>query len=558
MKIVCEQFKPVLCDLESNKDYIIAKYNQHSTGGADIIVFTELCLSGYTPKDLLFSEDFLQRHQICLDEIIKASKNNDVCLILPSFEVTVGNLYNACYVIKNGEIAFLLRKENLANTEVFDEYRYFTQGLNDSLYFTHKGIKIGLAICEDFWRAPYYKKLAKQNPDFVIVINASPYDRAKTKSRLQTAKQRIAQLNKPIIYLNQVLAQDGILFDGKSFIYNVINKIQLYKQAFTPDVFTLNYKAKDGLLNISKNSESKFEELNTQELKTKDDISEIYQALVFGLKEYVYQSRFSKVLVGLSGGIDSALVATIASDAFGSKNVKAIFMPSVFTTKQSFKDAEDIAKKLQIELDIISIEDLRLSYNSLIPKLSPLAMENTQARIRGNILMAVSNSDGSLLLTTGNKSEIATGYCTLYGDMCGAYNPIKDLYKTEVFEVSKWRNNNILDFMQCKELNIINQSLLTKAPSAELRENQKDCDSLPDYPILDKILYCLIEQRLSPQQATKKLSNLKLTKDIKDLQGLIDKVHKLFTTSEYKRRQSALGTKISTLSFEPSDRRVNL
>ncbi len=558
VKITCEQFKPKLSNLELNKEYIIKQYNQHAAEGADLVVFTELCLSGYTPKDLLFSDDFLQRHQTCLDEIIEASKNKDTCLILPSFELNNGNLYNACYVIKNGEIAFLLRKENLANGEIFDEYRYFKPAINDSLCFTHKGVKIGLAICEDFWQANYYQKLAEQNPDFVIAVNASPYHRQKLYNRLQTTLQRIAKLNKPIIYLNQVLAQDGILFDGKSFVYNGNNSLQVYKNAFTQDVFTLSYQS-DKLLHLDSDDLSNFEDINLQIDRLKDiKICDAYRALVFGLKEYVHQNGFSRVLIGISGGIDSALVATIASDAFGSGNVKGIFMPSVFTTKQSFEDAKDLAKKLKIELDVISIDNLRLAYNGLLPSLSPLAMENTQARIRGNILMAISNSDGSLLLTTGNKSEIATGYCTLYGDMCGAYNPIKDLYKTEVFDVARWRNNNILDFMECKELNIINQSLLTKAPSAELRDGQKDSDSLPDYPLLDKILYCLVEQRLSPKQSANKLSSLEAFKNIADLNGIVDKVQKLLLTSEYKRRQSAPGTRLSPLSFEPSDRRVNL
>ncbi len=557
MKITCEQFKPKLSNLELNKEYIIKQYNQNAAEGADLVVFTELCLSGYTPKDLLFSDDFLQRHQTCLDDIIEASKNKDTCLILPSFEVDNGNLYNTCYVIKNGEIAFVLRKENLAKGEVFDEHRYFTQGINDNLYFTHKGLKIGLAICEDFWHANYYQKLAKQNPDFVIVVNASPYNTQKLYARLQTTLQRTAQLNKPIIYLNQVLAQDGILFDGKSFTCNGKDGMQIYKHAFTQDVFALNYQ--NNTLCLASKDELKFENINPQAYNVNDfNIYDVYKALVFGLKEYVNQNGFNKVLIGLSGGIDSALVAAIASDAFGSGNVKGIFMPSVFTTKQSFEDAKDLAKKLKIELDVISIDNLRLAYNGLLPSLSPLAMENTQARIRGNILMAISNSDGSLLLTTGNKSEIATGYCTLYGDMCGAYNPIKDLYKTEVFDVARWRNNNILDFMECKELNIINQSLLTKAPSAELRDGQKDSDSLPDYPLLDKILYCLVEQRLSLKQTANTLSSLEAFKNIADLNEIVSKVQKLLLTSEYKRRQSAPGTRLSPLSFEPSDRRVNL
>ncbi len=556
MKIICEQFKPRLGDLGFNAGSIIDKYNQGATQGADVIIFTELCVSGYIPKDLLFSKHFLQGHNQCFSKIVDATKNKDTYLILPTFKAKNNKLYNACYVIADGEVVFKIYKQNLAKDSVFDEARYFSPSKSSNLTFKHKGVSIGLAICEDFWQANYYKKLAKQEPDLVVVVNASPYDVSKVSTRLNTLQQRTKQLNKPVIYVNQVLAQDGILYDGNSFVYDT-SKTYINKNSFTEDTFACNFNKANSSLIIDKKDLSKFEEVEQKNI-SKFNFSQIYKALVFGLKEYVYQSGFSKVLVGLSGGIDSALVATIASDAFGSKNVKAIFMPSTFTTKQSFKDAEDTATNLQIELKAISIEELRLSYNSLIANLSPLAMENTQARIRGGILMAVSNSDGSLLLTTGNKSEIATGYCTLYGDMCGAYNPIKDLYKTEVFEVSKWRNNNILDFMQCKKLNIINDSLLTKAPSAELRENQKDCDSLPDYPILDQILYCLIEQRLSPQEANTKLSSLEVFKDIKDLQGLIDKVHKLFKISEYKRRQSALGTKISSLSFEPSDRRVNL
>jgi NAD+ synthase len=384
-------------------------------------------------------------------------------------------------------------------------------------------VKFAMPICEDIWFPEVIQSLKMQGADVLLVSNASPFSYKKINERMEIVRQRFQETHLPIVYCNQVLCQDGILYDGTSFVFDGKNTI--FASSFKEEI--LEVTLRDG--HFAGNSIARGLLQSNQELT--------FNALVFGLKEYIITSGFKKVVIGLSGGADSALVLVLAVRALGAENVKAVLMPSRFTSKESIDDAKQLALNTQVKLEEISIEKPLQAFTEILD-LRGLSFENIQARIRGNILMAISNQENSLVLTTGNKSEVAVGYCTLYGDMCGAYNPIKDLYKTEVFAVMHYINQ--------AEIAKIPVNIITKAPSAELRENQKDSDSLPDYEILDKILFELIENKKLPEEITG------------FDEAMVKRVSHLLLISEYKRRQSAPGTKLSSQSFEPTEWRRNI
>ena len=510
MKITTAQIKPKIGDLNHNAEKILDFY---ARAKGEVVLFPELSLCGYTPRDLLFYPEFLRA---CEKKLMEIAKNigEKICVVgLPLMEN--GKLYNCMVAVKNGVVIGKSQKKHLAKGEVFDEDRYFTSG--ETGVFTHKGVKFGLPICEDIWHQDVCRDLKNQGVDFLLVGNASPFYVGKFNERITTAKKRFDEVGLPIVYCNQVLNQDGVLFDGGSFYYNngVIKKLPEFAECLLE-------------IDLAEKTE-KIVEIEQMTLR--------HKALVFGLKEYILNSGFQKVAIGISGGADSALVAHLAVQAFGNENVLGVFMPSKITSSESFDDAKKLCENLKIEVRIVAIQKFVDEFQETL-NLSGIALENIQARVRGNILMAISNQENSMVLTTGNKSEVATGYCTLYGDMCGAYNPIKDLYKTQVFEIMKWINKNYDEK--------IPENIITKEPTAELRENQKDSDSLPDYEILDNILYELIENKKMPSEIQE------FKKDI------VEKVYKLLQGSEYKRSQAAIGTKISKRSFEKKEWRVNL
>ena len=519
LKIQLAQINPIVGDLEGNLEKILHHYKLANEANCDLIIFPEMVICGYPCQDLWNKDYFIKEIEEKIDQICQTSRKFNCAILFgaPTTDIERKQkiLRNSAVLISDGEVKNIINKKNLPNSSIFDEARYFTAASYLS-NIEFRGQTLAILICEDLWNLKNIFLLKDQIFDNLIVINSSPYSTGKQEKRFKLCKNFTKEIGKNIIYLNQVGAEDSLVFDGASFVMNKKGEVILQMKEFEEDVaiiecekngqITHNYQ-----LNQSQNSPAE----------------KIYQACTLGLKDYVTKNGFKKLMLGMSGGIDSALVATIAVDAVGAENVSLYALPSRFNSESSMIDAKNCAKNLGINLQVISIEMMFEAALHTIPNLSDLAKENLQSRLRGNILMSISNSSGALLLSTGNKSELACGYATIYGDMCGAFNPIKDLYKMQVFELAKLKSD------------IIGQNILTKAPSAELREDQKDSDSLPDYEILDQILFALIEEEKSVAEISQKFDK-----------NLVQKIAKLFYSSEYKRQQAVIGPKISNMSFD--------
>jgi NAD+ synthase len=521
MQIFLAQLQPKVGNLSYNFEKIRKYYKLAE--GSDICVFPELFTTGYTPSDLLFKNSFIKQLNTEIEKL--APEITQTILALPTVrQNAAGELENAVVLIQNGKIIATTAKTHLPSYGVFNEKRYFISGKANVIEVN--GVKIGIPICEDIWFTDVIGQLKAQGAQLIVVPNASPFEKGKFEKRLAVVSKRYDEHKLPIIYCNQVLGHDGIVYDGRSFAYD--GDLNFTLPAFVEDHCLIEFA--NGKLTAKGESVIVY-----------DDYELIYGALVKGLRDYVYDNGFNSVIVGSSGGIDSALTLAIAVDAFGAENVSSVTLPSRFTSEESLRDARQVAKLLNISHQEIPIEAALSISNNLLDSVSSLAYENLQARIRGTLLMTISNTQGSLLLTTGNKSEIATGYCTLYGDMCGAYNPIKDLYKTEVYKIAEFRNNKVptaiaIEGPMCP---VMPKSILTKEPSAELRDNQKDTDSLPPYDLLDQILKLYLEHDLSYDEIVAKGFS----------EDVVKKVIKLIWQSEYKRSQAALGTKISSKDF---------
>lgn len=535
LRIHLAQINPTIGDLEGNCEKILREFKKASEAGCDLVVFCEMTICGYPAEDLWQKKYFVQECQEKIVEICDATKDSKCAILLgsPTIDSNHGKkeiIRNSAILIEQGEIKKIINKKSLPNYGVFDERRYF-EGSAALSSVEFRGLTLAILICEDLWDYKNLFLLQEQILDAVIVMNASPYTRKKHLYRKKITQNFVKNLSKPLIYVNQVGGQDSVVFDGSSFALDKEGNVALQLKEFQEDFGVIEIE-KNG--NVSANSKT---QIGTQEQRD-------YSACVVGLRDYIKKNNFKKVMLGMSGGVDSALVATIAVDALGFENVALYALPSRFNSETSMIDAKNCAKNLGVNLEIISIEAVFESMLFTVKNTSELAKENMQSRIRGNILMAISNSNGALLLSTGNKSELACGYATLYGDMCGAFNPIKDLYKTRIYELANWRNENVPEISVFKNINLIPENILTKAPTAELRPNQKDSDSLPEYDILDKILFALIEEQKSVAEIIK--SGFE--------EALVKKVAKLFYGSEYKRRQSVIGPKISDMSFD-KDRR---
>lgn len=509
LKITLAQLNPTVGDLKGN----LAKIQQvrDDNADSDLIVYSELITCGYPADDLILKPDFIDAIEKIVEILIQESRQNKPYLIISTPWRDSGKLYNTALVIGNGAIQFQTFKHELPNDGVFDEKRIFEAGPLPKPYI-YKNTKIGIMTCEDMWHPHVSSHLASLGAEILIVPNGSPYHMDVSGLRKMHARMRFNDTALPIIYVNQVGGQDELVFDGGSFIMDESGKtthtLPLFKEG------TLCTRDKPSIApNISENET-------------------IYSALVLGLKDYVEKNGFPGVLIGLSGGIDSALSAAIAVDALGANKVHCVMMPSPYTSKDSLDDAKKCAQLLDVKLDTISIEQVTTAYDDMLnPYIDKnnagTTFENLQSRARGMILMALSNANGKMVLSTGNKSEMAVGYATLYGDMCGGFNALKDLYKGQVYELSKWRNKQSL---------VIPKRIITKAPSAELKPNQTDQDSLPPYDILDSILESLIEKDLGPD-------------DIKHDRELVLRVWRMLDAAEYKRRQAPPGVKITTKAF---------
>ena len=539
LKIALAQLNPLVGDVIGNVDKLIS-VRSNLDDSVDILVAPELYISGYPIDDLVLREDFLDLVDKGLENLAKATKDCKSSIIVGAPRKEKNTIRNSVFVIENGEISTFRDKYELPNSGVFDEQRIFTSGnLSGPVYI--KGVRIGIPICEDIWKENVIECLAESGAEIIISINASPFTLSKNNERLSVVISRIRENELPLVYLNRYGGQDELVFDGNSFALNDDGSICLSCKSFEHDISIINFR-KDkkwiGKGDIIKSS-TKYESL--------------YKALVLGLRDYVKNNKFPGVILGMSGGIDSALVASLAVDALGPQNVHAVMMPSPYTSNESLNDAKEALNFLDVEYNELNIEDsMKIVDKTLLDFKGPdfkigITEENIQSRLRGLLLMALSNRFGYMLLATGNKSEYAVGYATLYGDMCGGYAPIKDVWKTDVFELCKWRNNNHSSFFLGPNSKVMPDNIINKPPTAELRDNQKDTDSLPDYNILDEILRSLVEKELSVQNIVSKGFN----------ETEVKKVSRLLSIAEYKRFQSAPGPKVTDKAFG-RDRRFPL
>ena len=522
--IVIAQLNFTVGDIENNTKKIIEAIKKvNDDNNADVIVFPELCVSSYPPEDLLLRPAFNKSINIAVEKIKAVTKNIHVILGYPLIQNE--NLYNVCSLIHDKKIKKTYYKQYLPNYSVFDEKRYFTSG-NDLCTFEIKGVTAALTICEDIWVEKPTAEAAAANAKILFNINASPFDKNKKLERKNVISKKASESGMFIVYVNLVGGQDELIFDGNSMVFDKKGNIIFQAPEFEEGLYKTHIDIK--------NVENKKELKNEKNLCSVEE-KIIYKGLVLGVKDYVEKNNFQGVVVGLSGGIDSALTLCIAVDALGSKNVEALIMPSRYTSKMSTDDARALAEKLKVEYKIISIEAPFSAFlQSLEPifKKSPMdtTEENIQARVRGVLLMAISNKYNKLVLATGNKSEMSVGYATLYGDMAGGYSPLKDVWKTLVYKLAKWRN---------KEQEVIPENIINRPPTAELREHQVDRDSLPDYEILDPILEQYIELDRHPEEIIKNGFDKKI---VYEIISLVDK-------NEYKRRQAAPGIKITERAF---------
>ena len=538
--------------IQENKSKILKTLEEAEKINSDVVVFPELCITGYPPEDLLLRESFVGKNFAVLEEIAEFSGRTSgvIGFVDRSIdEQTTDNvdrkITNAAAIVQNGDVKGIYHKCYLPNYSVFDEARYFAKGTKPEELFWYEDIGVGINICEDIWidDGPAEEQV-KRGASLIININASPFDTDKTKSRKEKVINKAKKLNVPIIYLNMVGGQDELVFDGGSFVVGSDGHIIHQASQFTEEVFSFDIDLEIKSV-ISKNKLMINEKISDiPKIKSADPLEELesmYSALKLGLSDYVEKNNFEKVLVGISGGIDSALTATIAVDSLSSENVIGVAMPSRFNPESSLKDAEDLAKKLNIELKTINIEETAEKFKELIglnieDSLESVVKENIQARIRGNILMALSNQLGAMVVSTGNKSEMAVGYSTLYGDLVGGFALLKDVYKTEVYKLSNYRNS-ISD--------VIPKNIIDKKPSAELSEDQYDSDSLPEYDLLDKIIKMYIELDYSSEKIIKS----GIEKDI--VFDILEKIDR----NEYKRKQVAPGVKLTSRAFG-KDRRM--
>ena len=521
-KIALAQFSPHIGNLEANAQKMLEQANEAKKQNADLIIFPELSSIGYPAEDLLLRPSLTKRTQQVFEQL-KTVK--DIVMVFGFVNQTEdGQRYNAAAVMKDGQVLGVYNKQNLPNYSVFDEKRYFTEG-HQHLVFEYLGHKFGVLICEDVWSLSTVQQLAQLNVETALVLNASPYEVGKPQHRIETMSALAKQMNLNLVYANQVGGQDDLIFDGTSFVIAKNGSVVLQAESFKESLYFAEYEAEQQAFKANALPPAL------------DTMAEIYQSLVMATRDYVQRSGFPGVILGLSGGIDSALTLAIAADAIGADKVQAVMMPYTYTSQISVEDAAAQAKTMGITFGIAEINPI---VNSFMQTLYPFfgnapadaTEENLQARARGTLLMGLSNKFGNLVLSTGNKSELSVGYCTLYGDMVGGFAVLKDVYKTIVFELAKYRNS-------ISEIPVIPERVITRPPSAELRPDQTDQDSLPHYDVLDAILYAYIEEDMSQDDIIAKGFDAEVVK----------KVIRLVDFNEYKRRQGAIGPRISSRAF---------
>lgn len=532
-RIALAQLNPVMGDIAGNIAKARVARAEAAKAGADVILYSELYVVGYPPEDLVLKPALQEDIRVAVEDWARDTADGGPAVLVGAPWVDGGKLYNAFLLLDEGRIAAHTYKYNLPNYGVFDEKRVFAAGPLP-VPFEVRGVRLGVPVCEDIWTAETVHCLAEQGSEIFLVPNGSPFEAGKEDVRLSLVRARVAESHRPMIYLNQLGGQDELVFDGASLVVNADGTVAAALPAWEERVVITNWRRPGESWICEPGARWTGEERSQS----------IYHAMMLGLKDYVNKNRFPGVVLGLSGGIDSALSAAVAVDALGADRVRAVMMPSRYTLQESLDDAAACAKFLGIRYDTIPIEPAVAAMNDLLApgfegRAPDTTEENLQSRIRGVIVMAISNKFGPMVLTTGNKSEMSVGYATLYGDMCGGYNVLKDVYKTEVYALARWRNQSFPNKALGPEGRVIPENVLTRAPTAELRANQTDQDSLPPYEILDGILECLVEKEMSFADVVAEGYE----------PATVKRIEQLLYSAEYKRRQAPPGVKITSRNF---------
>ncbi len=531
-RVMLAQLNPWVGDFDRNLSLATEASMAAEDEGADMLVLPEMFMTGYQVQDLVLKPSFTRDAMRAVEELARTCRDGPAIGVGAPVRQD-GRLYNCYYVLKGGRVHCRIRKHHLPNADVFDEQRHYSSGPISGPYDV-AGVRLGTPICEDAWHPDVCETLAETGAEILLVPNGSPYRRGKYDERMGRMVSRVVETGLPLVYLNMVGGQDDQVFDGGSFILNPAGRLAVQLPFFDEVLAPADFRRTAGGWSAEGG-----------ELATLPGGMELdYRVMVEALRNYVLKSGFERVVIGLSGGVDSSLVAAIAADALGSGQVRCVLLPSEYTSDESRRDAEEVARRLGCRFDVIPINDGVRVINGALAGLfagraPDAAEENIQSRLRGLILMALSNKFGDMLLSTGNKSEVAVGYATIYGDMAGGYNPIKDLYKTGVFAACRWRNGNHRSWMRGPGGSVIPDSVLEKPPSAELRPDQKDEDSLPPYDVLDGILELLVENDASISECV----------DAGYDRDMVRRVEGLVYGAEYKRFQAAPGARLSRRAF---------
>jgi NAD+ synthase len=532
-RIVLAQLNPLMGDIAGNLRKARAARAEAAGQGADLILFSELYIVGYPPEDLVLKPALQDDAREAIEKFATDTADGGPAVLIGTPWVEEGKLYNACVLLDGGKVAAKTFKVDLPNYGVFDEKRVFAAGPLPGP-FNIRGLRIGVPVCEDIWTPEVVECLSETGGEILLVPNGSPFEAGKEGVRLGLIKSRVKESGLPLVYLNQVGGQDEVVFDGASLVCDADGTLAHALPAWQEKIVVTDWSRTERGWVCAPGACAKEEDRETS----------IYHAMMLGLRDYVNKNRFPGVVLGLSGGIDSAISAAVAVDALGADRVRCVMLPSRYTSQDSLDDAEECAKLLGVKYESVPIEGTVEAFGTALKdtfagKKADTTEENIQSRARAVILMAISNKFGPMVLTTGNKSEMSVGYATLYGDMCGGYNVLKDVYKTEVFRLSHWRNAHHPYGSLGPKGRVIPERIITKPPSAELRENQRDQDSLPPYDILDGILECLVENEMTFEATCAKGYH----------PATVKRVEQLLYISEYKRRQAPPGVKITRKNF---------
>jgi NAD+ synthase len=527
------QLNPTVGDVDGNLAKVREARAEARAQGADLVVCSELNICGYPPEDLVLKPAFQDRCEAAVQALAADTADGGPALLVGSPWRNDGRLHNAAVLVADGEIAALRYKCDLPNYGVFDEKRVFAPGPPQGPV-SFRGVRLGVMVCEDMWTPEVTECLAETGAEILMLGNGSPYEHEKHGQRIDLARKRVAESGLPIIYVNQVGGQDELVFDGTSFALEGDGSLRVQLPAFRETLALTRWRRQgDGWHCVAGDA-----------VPLEDGLNGIYQAMVLGLRDYVDKNRFPGVILGLSGGIDSAISAAVAVDALGPERVRAVMMPSPYTSRDSLEDSTEVARLLGIRIDTISIEPAMRAFGDMLKDAfagsnDGVAEQNIQSRARGTTLMALSNKLGHMVLSTGNKSEMSVGYATLYGDMCGGYSVLKDVYKTTVFALARWRNQTVPDGARGPTGRVMPERVITKPPTAELKPDQRDEDDLPRYATLDAILECLIEHEMGVDEIVAKGHD----------RPTVVRVWHMLDRAEYKRRQAPPGVKITRRAF---------